>query len=279
MRSASRAWRKLTDWRTLDLPNVRIHSRLVEIMGGDAVLDGVDFSTDGGAQLYIRGRDTVTIRNCRFGGDNLKTIATGIIDTFSAHAVIRNCSIDAAGAGTAACVLFIRTPVEASVTYCHIYNFPSRVIQMVAGGTLDYRFNLIGQGAMQTGAHMNYLEFGSGEGRPIVAFNTTAQTAQARSGGEGFQFYFNGGGTMREPLCMHNTMIARGGGAKAVMSYLVHGSGYRQGITTSLLGRAAVQSNFMDVSSAYGPFYGGSFSGWEFRDNTDMVTRQILGPP
>lgn len=270
--------RKLSDWHGLDLPNVGIDGPFVKITSGDVVLDGIDFSAGSGAQLYITGADSVTIRNCRFGGKHLKTITTGIIDTSSARMVVRNCTFDAEGAGSAACVLFMRRPVQASVNYCHIYNFPCRVIQLIAGGTLDYRFNLVGQGAMQTGAHMNYLEFGSGEARPIVAFNTTAQTALARSSGEGFQFYFNEGGTLHDPLCMHNTMIARGGGSKVVMSYLIHGSGYRPGIPTALLGRAVVQGNFLDISSAYGAFYSGSFSGWEFRDNTNMVTRQILPP-
>lgn len=272
------AWKKLTDWRALDLPNARIDGHSVEVGGDDAVLYGIDFSTDGGAQLYIRAKDSVAISNCQFGGDYLKTITTGIIDTSSPRMMVQNCSFDGAGAGIAACVLFVQVPVTATVNYCHVYNYPCRVIQLGSGGTLDYRFNLIGEGAMQAGAHLNYLEFGSGEARPVVAYNTTAQTAMARSGGEGFQFYFNGGGTMHEPLCVRNTMIARGGGGSAVMSYLVHGSGYRQGVTTAVLGRPVVQGNFMDTSSAYGPFYGGSFSGWEIHDNVDMVTRRVLHP-
>ena len=272
------AGKRLTDWRKLDLPGVRIDGNFVVVTGGDAVLDGIDFSTNGGTQLYVKTDGEVTIRNCRFGGDYLRSIATGIIDIASPRVVIRNCTFDGAAAGNAACILFFRRSVDATVQYCHAHNFPSRVIQLIAGGALDYRFNLIGQGAMQTGAHMNYLEFGSGESRPIVAFNTTAQTAPARSGGEGFQFYFNAGGAMHEPLCMNNTMIARGGGGKAVMSYLMHGTRYTPGITTTLIGRAVMQGNFLDTSSAYGAFYDSSFAGWDFHDNTDLVTQEALRP-
>lgn len=272
------ASKQLMDWRQLSLANVRIDKNSVIVTGRASLLDGIDFSTGGGAQLYVQAEGAVSISNCRFGGDYLKTIATGIIDTSSPRVTVGNCTFDGAGDGNAACVLFFRRPVEATVIYCHVHNFPCRVIELVMGGTLDYRFNLIGEGAMQPGAHMNYLELGSGEVRPVVAFNTTAQTSLARSGGEGFQFYFNGGGIMHEPVCMNNTMIARGGGGKAVMSYLVHGNKSQPAITTVLVGKATMHSNFLDTSSAYGAFYGGSFEGWEFRDNTDMVTREILRP-
>lgn len=83
---------------------------------------------------------------------------------------------------------------------------------------------------------------------------------------------------MHEPLCMNNTMIARGGGGTAVMSYLMHGTRYTPGIITTLLGRAVMRGNFLDTSSAYGAFYDGSFAGWECHDNTDLVTQQALRP-
>jgi hypothetical protein len=257
----------LTDWRTLRMPNVTLGANSIRISADNVVLDGVDFSSHNGAYVAIDAVANATIQNCRFGGPSLQSLSTGIIDSRAANLTVRNCVFDAAGAGTAACVLFIRKRGNVTLIYNYIDNFPSQIIELQNGGILDYRFNLIGEGARQPGAHMNYLEFEAGAATPTVAFNTTAQTARAASGGEGFQFYFNRGGTMIRPICANNTMIARCGHGMAVMSYLLHGS-----VHATLTGMGLVGNNYFDVSSAYGAFYPRSFPNWRLSGNIDMVS-------
>jgi hypothetical protein len=269
----------LADWKTLDLPDVALHDTWVRVSARNFVLDGVDFSTHGGAHLAIDDAATGTVRNCKFGGEGYKSLGTGIIDSSSPDLTVRNCVFDAAGAGNSACILFIRGTGKITLLYNAFDNFPNRIIELLKGGTVDYRFNLIGEGAMQPGAHLNYLEFEGGTATPVVAFNTSAQTFRAPSGGEGFQFYFNVGGTMADPICANNTMIAKGGRGAAVMSYLLHGSVYQNGIHTALVGTGLITDNYIDVSSGYGPFYADSFPGWHVGRNVDMVSGRILPPP
>jgi hypothetical protein len=269
----------LTDWKTITIPGVTRDANSVRISASNVVLDGVDFSLHSGASVVVDAVANAILQNCKFGGSSFKVISTGIIDSAAVNLIVRNCVFDGAGAGTAACVLFIRNSGNVTLLYNFIDNFPSRVIELVKGGIIDYRFNLIGAGAMQSGAHLNYLEFGEGAAVPTVAFNTTAQIVHAPSGGEGFQFYFNGGGTMNRPVCANNTMIARGGRDTPAMSYMLHGSVSLNAINTMLVGPATVNHNYFDVSSAYGALYDGSFRGWHLSGNMDMLSGHVIPTP
>ena len=75
----------LTDWKTLDIPNVTLGANSVRISDSNVVLDGIDFSRHDGASVGVAGVATATIQNCRFGGSNLKTIGTGIINSAAAE--------------------------------------------------------------------------------------------------------------------------------------------------------------------------------------------------
>jgi len=67
-----------------------------------------------------------------------------------------------------------------------------------------YDYYLIEQGAIEPGAHLNFLQFGSGTVTSAdVLYNTTYQTPQASSG-EGFQSYMNNSGTIIDASLANN---------------------------------------------------------------------------
>jgi hypothetical protein len=63
------------------------------------------------------------------------------------------------------------------------------------GGPLTDEFNLMENGAMVAGVHLNFLQFGNGDSvDPLVAYNTLVQDETAGGAGEGVQMYTNGSG-------------------------------------------------------------------------------------
>ena len=164
----------------------------------------------------------------------------------------------------------------------YFYNFPDEVISIVGNGTVNnvnMEYNLIVNGAMESGAHLNYLEWSSpnSTNSATIEYNTTYQQAQVSSG-EGFQFYDNdSGGTTTSSTVAYNTMIAA---PTISMSYLLHGSSGSQ-YPTATTGTNSVYDNYFDIGTAsnqgaYGVFYPGSFNGWTVSNNVDMLTGNII---
>src|SRR5262249_13873617 len=94
--------------------------------------------------------------------------------------------------------------------YNWFHDFPGDVLSIIGECNLDFRYNLIVRGAMQPGAHLNYLMFSSAgtTSSATVEFNTSYQEPGV-SGGEGYQFYCWGGGCyLSSPTFAYNTMIA-----------------------------------------------------------------------
>src|SRR5262249_54250186 len=157
-----------------------------------------------------------------------------------------------------------------TLEYNWLKNFPQHVLELTqSSGTsfsVIYKYNLIQQGAEQSGAHLNYIQFSSGTATSVdVEYNTSYQTPQSGSG-EGYQFYDNAsGGSISNVTLSNNTMIATGGSAGTAMSYMVHGSTGSQYPTPG--SNYSVQNNYFAIPSAWGAFYGGSINGWSVSNN------------
>ena len=102
-----------------------------------------------------------------------------------------------------------------TIEYNWLHDFPQHAVEIAGNTNLNYMYNLIENGGMAAGSHLNYLQVsGTNVVNSLqVEFNTTYQQRQAASG-EGFQFDINdtGGnsGTLISPTFAYNTMIATG---------------------------------------------------------------------
>jgi hypothetical protein len=144
----------------------------------------------------------------------------------------------------------------------------------------DFRFNFLDNVAYdnKVGNHMNYMQMFGNNSNVTWAYNTTYQSATCcETGGEGPQFYSNGGGTLTNAIFANNTMVATGGN----MSYMVHGS---VGGSTTLDGTATNSQNYFDPTgttdgNSSGIYYPGStVAPWVSSGNINMPNGSIITP-
>jgi hypothetical protein len=275
----------LTDWQNLTGPGISIVGNTVRIDNTNNVhISNVDFSLHGGANLYITNSNNTVVTDCNFQS----TTSAEIIQLAgsSSGLTVSYCNIDGDSAAADGNALIGATG-NVVVQYDWLKNFPERAVALWGGDTsLNLSYNLIENGAMYPGAHLNFLQLSGANATisAVVEFNTTYQQVQASSG-EGFQFYDNEtGGTLVSPTLANNTMIASptqgasylSGGNNIAMSYLLHGSSGSQ-YPTAITGTASIYDNYFDATSAYGIFYPNSFNGWSIYNNIDMTNGNTIG--
>lgn len=267
------------DPATISMAGVSVdtRSRTVTINGNDVTLDGYDFSLHGGYQIVTNAANT-TISNSNFAVGTNKGAYLIFGGGSASNLTVRNDTFDGSSIGNN--LSFIRYSGSGAVTleYNWFRNFPCHIIEFTQdNGTRSfsvvYKFNLIEQGALGSGQHLNFLQFGGGTATSVdVEFNTTYQTPQI-SGGEGFQFYMNTpGGLIQNATCAYNTMIARGGRTGSAMSYMVHPNAYND---NSSAPSGTVHDNYLDLQAAWGAFYAPP-RGWTFSDNVEMRFGRIV---
>jgi hypothetical protein len=236
------------------------------------VISGVDFSLNGGAVLRFINSPNPTVVSSNFGGTNLTKALNSVIwaDPDSPGLTVRYSTIDGAGAGMLSTLVSVRSSGTTTLEYNWLKNFSQHVLEEVQSTPVPiaivYTHNLIEQGAMSPGAHLNYLQFSGAAATPVdVEYNTTYQTPQVAAG-EGFQFAGYLGGTVQNVTFAYNVMIAAG--SRIAMSYLVHAGGSQNA--------GVAHDNYMDASAAYGAFYPGSFTGWTISNKYNMTTGALL---
>ncbi|MBB4425792.1 hypothetical protein GGD66_004353 [Bradyrhizobium sp. CIR48] len=269
----------LKDPATISMAGVSIDasSRTIAISGSNITLDGYDFSLHGGYQVTIAGANaTISNSNFAIGANQGSYLIYG--SSAASNLTITHNTFDGSAIGNATSFIGFAGSGQVTMEYSWFKRFPQHVVEFTqANGSpsfsVVYKYNLIEQGAIKDGAHLNFLQFGGGTASSVdVEFNTTYQTPQA-SGGEGFQFYSNTqGGVIQGAVMAYNTMIATGGSAGSAMSYMVHANSYNDG-SSALSG--SVHDNFFDLQAAWGAFYSAP-SGWSFSNNMDMRTGQVV---
>ena len=155
-----------------------------------------------------------------------------------------------------------------TLRYNWIKNFAQHVLEANGGGVVDYRYNLIEEGGLCSGAHLNYSQLQGSYISPRIAFNTFVQHVQA-AGGEGIQV----GGRLTEGITdarvEYNTMVSVPAGPRKALSYMI---ACRQGPRQFNDGFIA-RNNYLDMRGAFGPFYpGGRCAAASYTHNWDMVT-------
>jgi hypothetical protein len=250
----------------------------------NVVISGVDFSLHGGAEVFFVNSPNPTVTNSKFAGTNLTTVSAFVIyaDPNSPGLTVSYNTIDGGGAGIASALVGAAGAGTTTLTYNWLKNFPQQVLAMtaqVSPYSVVYKYNLIEQGAMERGAHLNYLEFGTnGTSSSVdVEYNTSYQTRQVAAG-EGYQFYSFGTGQVRNVTYAYNVMIAAAPGTGLPvptpllsMSVLVHGGGSQNA--------GVAHDNYIDRTAAYFWFYGTSYTGWNFSNNYNMTTGALASAP
>ena len=278
----------LTDWRLLSGPGITVNTTnmppYVRVDDtSNVVISGVDFSLHGGAEVFFVNSPNPMVTSSNFGGTNLTTVSAFVIyaDRNSPGLTVSYTTIDGAGAGSGSALVGAAGAGTTTLTYNWLKHFPQRVLAMTpqAPYSVVYKYNLIEQGAMERGAHLNYLEFGTnGTSSSVdVEYNTSYQTRQV-SAGEGYQFYSFGTGQVRNVTYAYNVMIAAAPGTGLPvptpllsMSVLVHGGGSQNA--------GIAHDNYIDRTAAYFWFYGASYTGWNFSNNYNMTTGALTYPP
>ena len=167
------------DPATISMAGVSVDAstRTVSITGNNVTLDGYDFSLHGGYQVYVSGANT-TIRNSNFAlGTN--TGAYLISGGPSAlNLMVEYCTMDASTIGSQTSLIGYAGSGAITLEYNWFKNFPQHVLELSQGLGVSfyvvYKYNLIDQGAIQAGAHLNYLQFGGGTVRQPMSRSTRA---------------------------------------------------------------------------------------------------------
>jgi hypothetical protein len=267
-----------TDWRSLSGPGIIVNTTAMPPYvrvdsTSNVVISSVDFSLHGGANLLFINSPNPTVVSSKFGGTNLTKISNAVIwaDPNSPGLTVRYSTLDGAGSGSGSTLVSVASAGTTTLEYNWFKNFSQHVLEESQSTAVSiavvYKYNLIEQGGMTPGAHLNYLQFGSAAAASVVvAYNTSYQTPVVSTpSGEGFQFYANGaGGSVKNVTFAYNTMIATGGVPGRAMSYMNHGGGSQN---------AGIRhDNYVDPTAAYGPLYPGAFTGWTSSNNYLMTT-------
>ncbi len=255
--------------------------QFIRVSGSNCTINGFDFSLHGGLGLYITGSN-ITVTNSNFVSPT--TTAYVIQEASPATGItIENNTIDGDGASGNADLIGINGGT-AIVENNWLKNFPQHAVDINGTTNLTYSYNLVENGGMVAGSHLNYLQWGNGAGQSsaVVEYNTTYQQPQV-AGGEGFQFDPFGTITFSSITVDHNTMIAVPSiSGTPPVSYFVHGSTCSSsavcGTGTPVSGLATFFDNYFDASGAYGTFYPQSVQNppWTISGNVDMRTGQAI---
>jgi hypothetical protein len=269
----------LKDWTTLMGPGITVDTAsVVPHVRVDATpnvsLADIDFSLHGGAQVFFIGCPNPTVWGCVFGGPKIMdSISLIFADSGSPGLTVVGCTIDGTG-NRGSSLVSTAGPGVMRLRDNWLKNFSQHVLEMLVNGTvpysIEYAGNLIEQGALTPGSHLNYLQIECAApcDHIYVSGNTTYQTPQV-SAGEGFQFPFTGGNA-KNIILLSNVMIAKGTPAVAKsMSRMVHADG-------ALNTPASAHDNYVDKTGAYGWAYVPTLTGWTLANNFDMTTGALL---
>ncbi len=175
---------------------------LIWVQGNNVTLSGYDFT---GWTVYIQGgSQNTTIQNSYFGKQS------GVYaDPSSVNVTIKYCEFT--DPTTSSSLMTLSGTGSKIVQYNWLHDSGQHFLELNNGGSVNYSFNLIENGAETPGAHLNVIQFQGGASNasyvnPIISYNTIVQTPQV-SGGEEIQLY-NPGAGITNGLISNNTMLA-----------------------------------------------------------------------
>jgi hypothetical protein len=255
-------WRRLSSWYqhgftladAATIPGITFSGNKITQHTNNQVIDGYDFSLNGGYQTDINGTN-VTIRNCKFaiGTNNfymLKVSGSGLTVVYCELYDNFNSEAGSAPNNNGAVIYW-----NASNGVCQ-YNYMEHAyadfLDLYGGGHFDVRFNVIHDSGV--GGHPDWLALGGGTYTTInVDFNLFYNENVAIWGGVGSQgLGLDGFGTysLQGPFSSSNNVLIALSGAS--MNHLIE----RPAVTFQSGGFTyAINSNYVDTSG--GPFISG----------------------
>lgn len=272
----------LTDIRTSQPAGTTLSGNTLTINSSNVTINGYDFTSGNGVSISCGSNNDLTITNCNFGGSNYRSLGTAPIDFRGQNLTFEYNTLDggANGTGSQSCLILIFPQSGAtagnagtlSLRYNWFKNYCAQILDVTDTCTVIYKYNLLDDTTVSSGAHMNWHQWGcelGGTLNTLVAFNTTRQLTV--SAGEGYQFYVGNNvttGTLNAPVCQNNTIVVPNSGS---MSNIMHGPvGNSFTIQT---GQGLMQSNYFDVRGANDAYDGPTFaSGWTISGNINMNT-------
>src|SRR6476646_1946664 len=235
----------------------------VSINNDDVLLQNINFA-NGGYQLAINGARAI-VRNCNFSGGQ----GQWLIFVGNGDATIERCTLDGAAGGNPSGLIAFNASGRLTLQYNWFKNFEAHILENIHANDktfqLTYHWNMIEQGGIDAGAHLNVLQFGGGTCNDTVfEFNTGLQGSQVASGGEWDQYYPNTAGgvitNVKRNYCTTITQL----GANLAIGYVTHGG---QTLNTN----SVAHDNYYDLINGSGQFYTGSMTGWTLTNNLDLI--------
>lgn len=265
----------LHDPATITLPGVSIDAsqHLIYVTGDNIVLDGYDFSLEGGWGLYVQGAGDV-IQNCNFqvGENNMVPIngAASASNLLITHSTINGGGVGVVGNAGAIWAVVSYDGTGLTVEHSWLAFTPVDAIDFNGGGALIVRKNLFNNLGYSVGAHADSVQFTRGTvANSVISFNTVYDPQPVNGfpvqGGEGLQVEAQLGGVITNTRLTNNTVITTGPTMTA--GYLI---AVRQDASSTLNG-IHVDQNFLDPTGGWGPFYPPSGSNLWYGTNMDLV--------
>lgn len=248
---------------------VNITSHELVVTGDRVLLDGYDFSLNGGWSVRLMGAANTRIVNSLFVESASQGAAPIMVDAASTDLYIGYSTIDGGGtnANPSQGALVAMNGRGLTVEYCWLKNAPSHIFVfgyggVGGGGSASIRYNLIEDAGRSSGGGGTYLSIFSGAYDHFqVVFNTSYQTP----GGTGTMGWNLDAPSILTGEVGNNTMISTATGAAA---YLIS-SGANSAATV-------MHDNYFDLSGAFGFAYPGTGIWAAYRDNFDMKTAAQL---
>lgn len=244
-------------------------ARQVIVTGNNVVLDGYDFSLNGGWSVRVIGADNTRIVNSLFIETASQTEVPITTDTAATNLYVGYSTIDGGGATP--------SPMEGALIamngrglvteYCWLKNAPSNIfvfggLGVGGGGSVTIRYNLVEDAGRAGGGGGAYIRTGSGAYNHIqIVFNTSRQTP----GGTG-----TAGWNLEPPSSLtaevgNNVMVTTAAGAA---SYLMSAG--------PNIAAAVMHNNYFDASGAFGFAYPGSSVFAAYDANFNMINGQAF---
>lgn len=193
--------------------NISRNGITITLAGNGTVLDGFDFSLDGGFLLAVSGTNCI-VQNCNFdaSGANANTQNEGGSMISSAadnsNLTVQFCELNGGGATGLAAEMLSNVN---NIRYCFIHDSPNDFVQFAIPAV--WRFNLFMDAGTAPGSHADFFQIGgAGAWNYDVQFCTTYQSGISGEGTQGHSFEPNSPGTVTGVLSFNTGVYLTGGG-------------------------------------------------------------------
>ena len=251
--------------------SVNTSSHVIAITGNNVTLNGFDFGLAGGWGIVIgSGATNTVIENSNFlvGANNQVPINAS---AGSGNLTVQGNTIN--GGGGTSGVVWALISYSGSGTFVAKYNnfsnAPADAIDFNSGTmTTIVEYNVFQSLGSAPGSHADAVQYvGVKSTNSVIAFNTIT------SGEEGIQLAAQNGSTLTNSTIENNVIVAKGPSVSISYSIAV------QQASGNTVNGVVVDSNYIDYTGSYGPFYPPAGTNLTYSGNVNMSTGSVIGSP